>query len=123
MLLLSVRVVTVVRAAAVFFLVTVLTHGGAVDAAEIKVFCPRAIATVLDKIGPEFERTAGHELNVTSGFGPIFVKRINAGESFDILISLPTTIDGLVKDGKIMADTRTDLVRSGVGVEVRAGAA
>ena len=118
----SVKLVTVVRAVAIFFLVTILIPGGTVGAAEIKVFTARAIATVLDKVGPEFERTTGHKLNVNSGFGPIFVKRINAGESFDILISLPTTIDGLVKDGKIIADTRTNLVRSGVGVEIRAGA-
>jgi len=56
-----------VRTAAIFFLVTILTHGGTANAAEIKVFTGRAIATVLDKIGPEFERTTGHKLNVISG--------------------------------------------------------
>ena len=112
----SARVATTAAIALLF------AHGGAADAAEIKIFTARAIATVLDKIGPEFERTTGHTLNVISGFGPIFVKQINAGESFDVLVSLPSTIDGLVKGGKITADTRTDLVRSGVGVEVRAGA-
>lgn len=92
------------------------------NATEIKVFTARAGATVLDKIGPEFEHTTGHKLNVISGFGPIFVKQINAGESFDVLVGLPETINGLVKDGKIMADTRTNLFRSGLGVEVRTGA-
>jgi len=118
----SAKAAPVIRAAAIFFLVTILTHGSAAKAAEIKVFTARAIATVLDKIGPEFERTTGHKLNVISGFGPIFVKQINAGESFHILVSLASPIDGLVKGGKILADTRTNLVRSGVGVEVRAGA-
>src|SRR5216684_7592256 len=114
--------VTVARAASIFFLVAILTHGSAANAADVKIFTSRAIATVLDKIGPEFERTTGHKLNVISGFGPIFVKQINAGESFDILVSLTSTIDGLVKGGKIIADTRTNLVRSGEGVEVCAGA-
>ena len=77
---------------------------------------------MLDKIGPEFERTTGHKLNVISGFSPNFVKQINAGEPFDVVVSPPPTIDGLIKDGKAIADTRTNLVRSGVGVEVRAGA-
>lgn len=116
------KVVTVVRTAAIFFLVTILTHGGAADAADIEVFTSRAIATVLDKIGPEFERTTGHKLNVISGFSPNFVKQINAGEPFDVVVSPPLTIDGLIKDGKVIADTRTNLVRSGIGVEVRAGA-
>ena len=31
-------------------------------------------------------------------------------------------IDGLVKAGKLIADTRTDLTRAGIGVEVRKGA-
>ncbi len=116
------RAVTVVRAAALVILVTIWTHGNAADAAELTVFTSRAIATVLDKIGPEFERTTGHKLNVLSGFSPNFVKQINAGEPFDVVVSPPRTIDGLIKDGKVIADTRTDLVRSGVGVAVRAGA-
>ena len=116
------KAVTVVRAAVILFLVTILTHGGAANAAELKVFTSRAIATVLDKIGPEFERTTGHKLNVISGFSPVFVKQINAGEPFDVVVSPPPTIDGLIKGGKVIADTRTNLVRSGIGVEVRAGA-
>jgi molybdate transport system substrate-binding protein len=116
------KAVTVVRAAAIFFLVTILTYGNAAKAAEIKIFTSRAIATVLDKIGPEFERTTSHKLNVISGFSPNFVKQINAGEPFDVVVSPPRTIDGLIKDGKVIADTRTNLVRSGVGVGVRAGA-
>lgn len=116
------KAVTVVRAAAILFVVTILTHGSGANAAELKVFTSRAIATVLDKIGPEFERTTGHKLNVISGFSPTFVKQINAGEPFDIVVSPPPTIDGLIKEGKVIADTRTNLVRSGVGVEVRAGA-
>ena len=115
------KAVTVVRAAAILFLVTILTHGAA-NAAELKVFTSRAIATVLDKIGPEFERTTGHKLNVISGFSPIFVKQINAGEPFDVVVGPPPTIDGLIKGGKVIADTRTNLVRSGIGVGVRAGA-
>ena len=69
----------------------------------------------------DFERTTGHKLNVISGFGPVFVKQISAGEPFDVVVSPPPIIDGLVKDGKVIADSRTSLVRSGIGVEVRAG--
>ncbi len=98
------------------------SHVTAANAAEIKVLTARAIATVLDKIGPDFERETGHKLNVISGFGPVFVRQINAGEPFDVFVSLPATMEGLFKDGKLIADTRTNLVRSGTGVEVRAGA-
>ena len=91
-------------------------------AAEVKIFTSRAIATVLEVIGPEFERTTGNKHNVISGFSPVFVRQINAGEPFDVIASPPGTIDGLIKDGKVLAETRTKLVRSGTGVEVRKGA-
>jgi molybdate transport system substrate-binding protein len=94
----------------------------AADAAEVKVFTARAIATVLNEIGPEFERTTGHKLNVISGLPPQFIKQINAGEPVDLVVSGSPVVDGLIKDGKLIADTRTNLVRSGIGVAVRAGA-
>lgn len=92
------------------------------NAAEIKVLAARAITTVLEKIGPEFERQTGHKLNVISGFGPVFAQQIDAGEPFDVFVSTPATMERLFTEGKLIADTRTILVRSGTGVEVRAGA-
>ncbi len=91
--------------------------------AEVTVFTVRAGATVLQKIRPEFESATGHRLNVV--YDPVlgsYARRINAGEPFDIYITAPPGIDGLIKDGKIVAETRTNLFHSGMGVEVRAGA-
>jgi molybdate transport system substrate-binding protein len=90
-------------------------------AAEIKIFSTRAIATVLEKVGPEFERTTGHRLNVTTDIAIRMVRRIQAGEPFDVLVAAPGQIDGLIKEGKIIPETRTNLTRSGIGVQVRAG--
>src|SRR5262247_3385733 len=103
-------------------LIAAFAYVAAADAAEVRVFTARAIATVLEKIGPDFERTTGHKLNVVSGFGPVFVRQINAGEPFDLFVSTPPTIDPLFRSGALVPDSRTQLVRSGVGVEVRAGA-
>jgi len=90
--------------------------------AELKIFTARAIATVLEVVGPQFEKSTGHRLTVVNGFSPELLKRINAGESFDILALPPPLLDGLIKAGKLRADSRVLLVRSDVGVEVRAGA-
>lgn len=119
---LTARVITLAGMSVTFLLVTSLSHSSAAQAAEIKVFTSGAIATVLEKIGLEFEHTSGHKLKVISGFSPVFVKQIHAGESFDVVISPPSTIDALIKDRHVVADTRTNLVRSGFGVAVRAGA-
>ena len=104
-------------------LILAITMTSAAAAAEIKIFTSRAIATVLDKIGSEFERRTGNTLNVITGFSPVFARQINAGEPFDVIVSPPSTLDGLIGNGKVIAETRTKLVRSGYGVEVRAGAA
>lgn len=99
----------------------ILTHAIA-HAADIKVFTTRAIATVLRELGPDFERATGHELTVTSDIAIRMVRRIQAGEPFDFLVAAPAHIDALIKDGRIIPGTRTDLARSGIGVAVRAGA-
>ena len=91
-------------------------------AAEIKIMAPRAIWTVLNEAGPQFERTSGHKLNVSVDLAAVVVRRVNSGEPFDIAVAAPAQIDALVKDGKLIADTRTDLTRAGIGVEVRKGA-
>ena len=91
-------------------------------AAEIKILAPRAIFTVLQEAGPQFEGTTGHKINVSVDLAAVVVRRVNSGEDFDIAVAAPAQIDGLVKDGKLIADTRTDLTRSGIGVEVRKGA-
>src|SRR5262245_43102732 len=91
-------------------------------AAEIKVWTARAIATVLSEVGPRFERRTGHKLVISSDLPTSFAQRANAGEPFDILISGSAPVDEWIKDGKIIAETRTDIARSGIGVEVRKGA-
>jgi adenine deaminase len=62
-------------------------------AAEIKIWTARAIATVLAEIGSEFERATGHRLIISSDLPPAFLRRVNAGESFDLLISGSTPVD------------------------------
>jgi len=98
-------------------------HTVGARASEITVWTQRAIATVLVEVGPTFEQQTGHKLKVTSDLTARFVQRMDAGDPFDILVStVPELMDELVQRGRIIADTRTPLVRSGIGVEVRAGA-
>ena len=103
-------------------LTVLLAQASPVTAAEIKIWTARALATVLAEVGPQFERTTGHHLSVYSGLPEDFARRANAGETFDVLISGAGPVDDWIKDGKIVATTRTDIARSGIGVEVRAGA-
>ncbi len=105
-------------AVALAFLVQPLTA----DAAEIKVWTARALATVLVEVGPEFERMTGHNLDVSSGLPDDFLRRAADGESFDVLISASSPVDRWIQNGRVVEETRTDIARSGIGVGVRAGA-
>ena len=88
----------------------------------IKIYTARAIATVLGEIGFEFERATGNSLDVITGYSPAVVALLNGGEPFDVVVSLPGAIDELARNGKVISETRTKLVRAGNGVGVRAGA-
>jgi molybdate transport system substrate-binding protein len=103
-------------------LAIIVVQASIATAAEIKVLTSWSGSLLCEKIRAEFERTTGHKLNVVKGYGPIFVKQIKAGESFDLLISMPGIIDGLVKEGKIWADAPTNMFGTGIGVGVRVGA-
>lgn len=93
--------------------------GAAAD--EIRVWTTRAIATVLADVGSEFERATGHRLIVTSDLPTAFQRRFDAGEVVDLLISGSSPIDEWIRAGKIAANTRAEIARSGIGVEVKAG--
>jgi molybdate transport system substrate-binding protein len=92
-------------------------------AAELKIFTPRAIWTILNEVGPQFERSSGHKLNVVTDIAETLARRIEQGESVDIFVGPPPQLNRLVEGGKIAAQTRVPIARSGIGVEVRAGAA
>jgi molybdate transport system substrate-binding protein len=49
-------------------------------------------------------------------------KRVQMGEAFDVVVLASNAIDKLVAEGKLLAGSRVDIVKSGVAVAVRAGA-
>ena len=118
----SARRLLVAAAVAVFFPPGAATQGVGSQSSELRVFTTRSIATVLEKIGADFERRTGGKLSVTTDLAVRLVRRINDGEQFDFLVAAPAQIDELIKAGKIIPETRTDLAHSGIGVAVRAGA-
>ena len=49
-------------------------------------------------------------------------REIDDGAAFDVAVSTTNVIDDLLKAGKLVAASRSDIARAGVGVAVRAGA-
>jgi len=90
-------------------------------AADINVFVSGAARRAYETLVPQFERVSGHTLVNQYGLPPDLIKKMEAGEPFDVII-LSYDVEGLVKQGKLTADSRTVFGRSGVGVAVRQGA-
>jgi molybdate transport system substrate-binding protein len=100
----------------------VLTQGTAVRAAELKIFGSRVTKMVVGDMGPAFEQATGHKLTVMTDVAAVMKRRIEAGESFDLAVLVNFQTDDLIKSGKLLADTRADVMRAGIGVAVRRGA-
>jgi molybdate transport system substrate-binding protein len=100
----------------------VVFAAGAADAAEIRVLSSNALKTVVEELGPQFEKTTEHKLNVTFGAAANLKVSIEQGEAFDLAILTASALDALVVQGKLDAATRADIARSSVGLAVKKGA-
>ncbi len=101
-----------------------LVHVSAIacNAAEIKLFAAFGIREVVEDLAPKFERASGHKIAVTFGNLGALVKRINDGETADVIIIPQQGIVGLVKNEKATSENVTVVARGGIGVAVRKGA-
>jgi len=99
-----------------------LMVGIAAEAAEIKVLSAIGMQAVMEDLGPKFERATGHKLAITFDLLGGVVKRVQGGETTDVVVIPRQGIDGFVKEGKVAADNVTVIARSGLGVAVRQGA-
>src|SRR5258705_7467853 len=94
----------------------------AANAAEIKVLAGSAIQPVMNVIVPTFEQKSGHRIVFDYGTVGGMAERVGRGEKADLAVVSGPQMDGLIRDGKVLPDTRLDLGKTGVGVFVRKGA-
>jgi molybdate transport system substrate-binding protein len=104
-----------------------LLLAGSANAAEVKVMISGGLTAAYKTLIPEYERASGN--TVATAYGPsmgttqnAIPVRLERGEPVDVLILVGYALDDLIKRGKAAADSRTDLVRSPIGIAVRAGA-
>ena len=99
----------------------------AADAAEVRVMISGGLTAAYNALVPEFERATGNK--VITAYGPSMGTTVNAipirlqrGEPADVLIMVGYALGDLVKQSKVVADSRVDLVKSPIGIAVRSGA-
>lgn len=100
---------------------------GSASAAEVRVMISGGLTAAFNALVPEFERTTGNKVLVA--YGPSMGTTVNAipvrlerGEPADVLIMVGYALGDLVKSGKVVPGSRVDLVKSSIGVAVKAGA-
>jgi molybdate transport system substrate-binding protein len=91
------------------------------NAAELKVLSSLAIKEAYLELLPQFERDSGRQVTTVWTGTVDIMKRMAAGEIFDLVIIATPSLEELVKQGKLVPGV--DLVKSGVGIAVPAGAA
>jgi molybdate transport system substrate-binding protein len=90
-------------------------------ASDIRALMTQAMQSVMQELGPMFEKASGHKLSVTYGISGAMAKRVRDGEPADILVSTRSAVDGLIAERKVAPGFDTVLARSSIGVAVRRG--
>jgi molybdate transport system substrate-binding protein len=82
-----------------------------------------ATRQVLAQLAQAYAQQGGPRAEIEAVGGVDAARRVQAGEAFDVVVLASDAIDKLAAAGKVLAGSKVDLVRSGVSVCVRAGAA
>jgi len=95
--------------------------GATAQAAEVKLIASAAVKEVVLDLVPAFEKASGHKVTTIWAGTEAITKRISGGEVVDIVLIAAPNVDRLIAVGKLVAGSRADVAKSGIGVAVRAG--
>ncbi len=93
-----------------------------VRAADITVIGSPGTRAPYSMLVPRFESATGNKVTTTWGGVTEVARRVADGEIADVVMLPAAQIDDLIRKGELVAATRVDVARSGIGVAVRDGA-
>jgi molybdate transport system substrate-binding protein len=92
------------------------------QAAELKVLSGNGAKAAVRELCTQFERATGTPIDLRFDVNADVIKKAEAGESFDVVVGNPPTIERLIKSGKIVAGSSSNIDSAGLGAAVRSGA-
>jgi molybdate transport system substrate-binding protein len=92
-----------------------------IRAAEINVLSANALKEPLTEIFKAFETKSGHRIIPSWAGTEAAAKRIQDGETHDIVVIGAENLERLIAEGKVVSQSYTRFASSGVGVAVRNG--
>lgn len=92
------------------------------SATTLRVLFTLTIAAPMRELTDRFRAATGIDLDITFDPTTLLVQRIEAGDKADVVVLTKDEIDRLTLNGTLVAGSAADVVRSFVGVGVKAGA-
>jgi molybdate transport system substrate-binding protein len=93
-----------------------------VATSTITAISSMATRKLLAELAAAHTARSGTPVAIESTGGVDAARRVRAGEIFDVVVLASDAIDALIAGGHLAAGSRVDLVRSKVGLAIRAGA-
>ena len=88
----------------------------------LKLISSMATREVLAELVSQYQRITAQPVTADAAGGVDVAKRVQGGEMVDVVVLASDAIDKLIAEGKLLAGSRVDIVKSGVAVAVRGGA-
>jgi molybdate transport system substrate-binding protein len=92
------------------------------NSTPLTIISSMATREVLAELAAQYQRTTGQVVQAAAAGGVDVAKRVQQGEVFDVVVLAGDAIDKLIAAGKLLADSRNGVVKSGVAIAVKAGA-
>ncbi len=87
----------------------------------LKMLSSMATSALLSELASKFSDGNNRSVELESAGGVEVARRVRGGEVADLVVLAAPAIDQLLSDGCLLAGSRVDFARSGMGVAVRSG--
>jgi molybdate transport system substrate-binding protein len=92
-----------------------------VTADSLTMLSSMATRALLTELIAEFTSVTSFGVQLESAGGVDVARRVQGGEAVDVVVLAANAIEQLLADGRLLAGSRVDVVRSGMGIAVRSG--
>jgi molybdate transport system substrate-binding protein len=97
-------------------------RAGVAGADDVKVLCAGAVRSVVSDLAGTFRQETGHSVSLSFGTVGVNRQKLMSGEPVDVVILTDVAIDEVTAAGAVVAGSRADIARTGMGLAVREGA-
>jgi len=102
--------------------VTVAGPAAPARADELIVFSAGAVRAIVTELSEAFRQETGHAVALSFGTVGVTRGKLASAAPVDVVIMTDTAVDDVIREGGLVAGSRADLARTGMGVGVRDGA-